>query len=158
MTTQELLNPKSWAELAENPLGSLPAQLQSWKETKALYRLLEEPDVTFAALMEPHLQQSRDQANGSPLVLLVQDTSDIDLSHRHKISGVGQIGNERGRGFFVQTVLAVLPQSREVLGCIAQEPFVRIPALKARTALRAAPARGTRARCLDAPGVCYWHP
>jgi len=151
MTTQELLNPKSWAErtfgevqlqdlrrtrravqvaskLAENPLGSLPAQMQTWKETKALYRLLDEPDVTFAALMQPHLHQTREQALSSPVVLLVQDTTDIDLSHRHKISGVGQIGNERGRGFFVQTVLAVRPQTREVLGCMAQEPFVRIPA------------------------------
>src|SRR5260370_26612111 len=151
MNTQEMLNPKSWAErtfggvqlhdlrrtrravqaaskLAENPLGTLPAQMQTWKETKALYRLLDEPDVTFAALMEPHLQQTRDHANASPSVLLVQDTTAIDLSHRHKISGAGQIGNERGRGFFVQTVLAVRPQTREVLGCIAQEPFVRIPA------------------------------
>ncbi len=151
MNTQELLNPKSWAErtfggvrlhdlrrtkravqaaskLAENPLGSLPAQMQTWKETKALYRLLDEPDVTCAALMQPHLQQTREQANSSPVVLLVQDTTDIDLSHRRKISGVGQIGNERGRGFFVQTVLAVRPQTREVLGCLAQEPFVRIPA------------------------------
>ena len=151
MNTQELLNPKSWAErtfggvrlhdlrrtkravqaaskLAENPLGSLPAQMQTWKETKALYRLLDEPDVTCAALMQPHLQQTREQANASPVVLLVQDTTDIDLSHRRKISGVGQIGNERGRGFFVQTVLAVRPQTREVLGCMAQEPFVRIPA------------------------------
>jgi len=72
--------------------------MQTWKETKALYRLLGEPDVTFAALIQPHLQQSREQANGFPVVLMVQDTSDIDLSHRHKISGVGQIGNERGRG------------------------------------------------------------
>ena len=80
------------------------------------------------ALMQPHLQQTREQATSSPVVLLVQDTTDIDLSHRHKISGVGQIGNERGRGFFVQTVLAVRPQTREVLGCMAQEPFVRIPA------------------------------
>jgi hypothetical protein len=116
---------KREAWLAENPLGSLPAQMQTWKETKALYRLLDEPDVTFAALMQPHLQQTRDQANYSPVV---QDTTDIDLSHRRKISGVGQIGNERGRGFFVQTVLAVRPQTREVLGCLAQEPFVRIPA------------------------------
>jgi hypothetical protein len=151
MNTQDVLNPKSWAErtfgsvqlhdlrrtrravkaasnLAENPLGSLPAQMHTWKETKALYRLLDEPDVTFAALMHPHLQQTREQAMSSPVVLLVQDTTDIDLSHRHKISGVGQIGNERGRGFFVQTVLAVRPQSREVLGCMAQEPFVRVPA------------------------------
>src|SRR5215469_12897295 len=109
MTTQEVLNPKSWAEqtfggahlqdvrrtrravqaaskLAENPLGSLPAQMQTWKETKALYRLLDEPDVTFAALIQPHLQQSRDQALSSPVALLVQDTTDIDLSHRRKIS------------------------------------------------------------------------
>ncbi len=151
MITQELLDSKSWAErtfggaqlhdmrrtrravqaasnLAENPLGSLPAQMHSWKETKALYRLLDEPDVTFAALMQPHFEQTRQEATCSPVVLLVQDTTDIDLSHRRKISGVGQIGNERGRGFFVQTVLAVRPQTREVLGCLAQEPFVRIPA------------------------------
>src|SRR6266704_1986624 len=151
MNTQELLNPKNWAErtfggvqlhdmrrtrravqaaskLAENPLGSLPAQMQTWKESKALYRLLDEPDVTFAALMQPHLQQTRAQALSSAVVLLVQDTTDIDLSHRYTISGVGQIGNERGRGFFVQTVLAVRPQTREVLGGLAQEPFVRIPA------------------------------
>src|SRR5947209_5028457 len=111
MNTQEVLDPKSWAErtfggiqlhdlrrtrravqaaskLAENPLGSLPAQMRTWKETKALYRLLDEPDVTFTALMEPHLQQSRDQAHGSGVVLLVQDTTDIDLSHRHMISFV----------------------------------------------------------------------
>src|SRR5437667_9477588 len=147
MNTQELLDPKSWAErtfgnvqlqdlrrtrravqaasnLAENPLGSLPAQMHTWKETKALSRLLDEPDVTFAALMQPHFQQTREQALSSPVVLLVQDTTDIDLSHRHKISGVGQIGNERGRGFFVTTVLAVRTERLEVLGCLAQVPIV----------------------------------
>ncbi|MFL5590808.1 MAG: transposase DNA-binding-containing protein [Ktedonobacteraceae bacterium] len=97
MNTQALLDPKSWAErtfgsvqlhdlrrtkravqaassLAENPLGSLPAQMHTWKETKAWYRLLDEPDVTFAALMQPHFQQTREQALSSPVVLLVQDT------------------------------------------------------------------------------------
>ena len=42
--------------------------------------------------------------------------------------GTGQVGNERGRGFSLQTMLAVLPQSRMVLGCALQEPFVRTPA------------------------------
>jgi len=97
MNTQDLLDPRSWAErtfggvqlhdmrrtrravqaatnLAENPLGSLPAQMHTWKETKALYRLLDEPDVTFASLIQPHLQQTREQANASEVVLLVQDT------------------------------------------------------------------------------------
>src|SRR5438105_4637972 len=119
MNTQEVLNPKSGAErtfggvqlhdlrrtrravkaasnLAENPLGSLPAQMHTWKETKALYRLLDEPDVTFAALMHPHFHQSRQQANASAVVLLVQDTTDIDLSHRRKISFV-QTNRQRTR-------------------------------------------------------------
>jgi hypothetical protein len=108
------------------------------------------------ALMQPHLQQTREQATSSPVVLLVQDTTDIDLSHRRKISGVGQIGNERGRGFFVQTVLAVRPQTREVLGCLAQEPFVRIPAPKARAAVSTAQAGRARNRCLDTPGADHW--
>jgi hypothetical protein len=151
MHTHEVLDPKSWAErtfgsvqlhdlrrtkravkaatnLAKNPLGSLPVQMHTWKATKALYRLLNEPDVTFAALLQPHVHQTRAQATAAPVSLLVQDTTDIDLSHRRQISGVGQIGNERGRGFFVQTVLAVRPAPGEILGCIAQEPFVRIPA------------------------------
>jgi Transposase DNA-binding len=151
MHIQAVLDPKRWAErtfgsvqlhdlrrtrravqaaasLAENPLGSLPAQLHTWKATKALYRLLGEEDVSFAALLQPHIQQTRTQATAAPVSLLVQDTTDIDLSHRRPISGGGQIGNERGRGFFLQTVLAVHPQTRAVLGCLAQEPFVRIPA------------------------------
>src|SRR5437763_7411874 len=167
MNTQALLDPKSWAErtfggvqlhdrrrtrrtaqaassLAENPLGSLPAQMHTWKETKALYRLLDEPDVTFASLIQPHLQQTREQANASRVVLLVQDTTDIDLSHRHKISGVGQIGNERGRGFFVQTVLAVRPQTREVLGCLAKATLCAHSGSRGRTTVSTAQARRAR--------------
>src|SRR6266487_1437182 len=181
MNTQELLDPKSWDErtfggvqlhdmrrtrravkaatnLAENPLGSLPAQMHTWKEPKALYRWLDEPDVTFAALMQPHLHQTREQATSAPVVLLVQDTTDIDLSHRRKISGVGQIGNERGRGFFVQTVLAVRPQTREVLGCLAKATFCAHSRSRGRTTLSTAPTRGARNRCLDAPGAGHWHP
>jgi hypothetical protein len=134
MNTQDILDPERWAKktfgssqlndirrtgravkaakrMAENPSANLPAQMQTWKETMALYRLLKEDDVTFEALMQPHWQQTREQALSSPVVLMVQDTTDIDLSHRRKISGVGHIGNERGRGFFVQTVLAVRPQT-----------------------------------------------
>src|SRR5436305_4852788 len=167
MTTQDVLDPKSWAErtfgnvhlhdmrrtrravqaatnLAENPLGSLPAQMHSWKETKALYRLLDEPDVTFAALMQPHIQQTREQALSWPVVLMVQDTTDIDLSHRRKISGVGQIGNERGRGFFVQTVLAVRPQTPEVLGCLAKATLCAHSGSRGRTTVSTAQARRAR--------------
>jgi Transposase DNA-binding/Transposase DDE domain len=153
MRTEEMLNPKCWAEqtfgtsklkdarrtrravqvaeqMAAHASASLPAQMQGWKEVLALYRLLDEEDVSFEALMQPHWQQTREEICRHPVVLLVQDTTEIDLSHRHQVSGLGQVGNERGRGFYLQTMLAVLPQSRAVLGCAAQEPFVRIPAPK----------------------------
>src|SRR5438067_607144 len=118
--------------------------MQTWKESKALYRWLDEPDVTCAAVMQPHFQQTREPALSSPVVLLVQDPTDIELSHRHKISGVGQIGNERGRGFFVQTLLAVRPQSREVLGCLAKATLCAHSGSRGRTTVSTAQARRAR--------------
>ena len=96
-------------------------------------------------MLQPHLRQTGEQANASAVVLLVQDTLVTSgRSHRHKMSGVGQIGNERVRGLFVQTVLAVRPETREVLGCMAQEPFVRIRGSRGRTAVSTAQARRAR--------------
>jgi Transposase DNA-binding len=69
MNTKEILDPEWWAKstfgaskrkdirrtgravktaahMAENASASLPAQMQTWKETMALYRLLNEEDVT----------------------------------------------------------------------------------------------------------------
>ena len=87
--------------------------------------------------MQPHWQQTREQIEIRPLVLLVQDTSEVDLSHHPKTRGLGHVGNERGRGLYLQTVLAILPESGEVLGCAMQEPFVRTRA----------PAAETRSKC-----------
>jgi hypothetical protein len=114
--------------MARDASASLPQQMQTWKDVKALYRLLDEPDVTCEALMQPHWQQTQACLEGYPIVLLVQDTTDLDLSHRAKMSGLGQIGNAKGRGMLLQTVVAVEPASRAVLGCIAQKPFVRVSA------------------------------
>jgi hypothetical protein len=119
--------------MAEDSAASRPSQAQTWKDTKAVYRLLNEPDVTFDALMQPHWQQARQHMESLPLVLLVQDTTDLDLSHRHQMSGVGEIGGGNGRGVYLQTVLAIEPDSREVLGCAYQHPFIRIPAPKGET-------------------------
>jgi hypothetical protein len=156
MRTQTILDPQQWAEttfgqthlqdmrrtrravmaaahMAEDPAASLPAQAQTWKEVKAVYRLLDEPDVTFEALMQPHWHQTCQRMERLPLILLVQDTTDLDLSHRGKMSGLGEIGDGNGRGVYLQTILAVAPESREVLGCAYQRPFIRIPAPKGET-------------------------
>jgi hypothetical protein len=107
--------------------------MQTWKDVMALYRLLDEDDVTFEALMQPHWQQTREHIEMHPVVLLVQDTTQLDLSHHPKTTGLGQVGNERGRGLYLQTVLAVRAESGHVMGCAMQEPFVRTPAPQGET-------------------------
>src|SRR5262249_38878364 len=115
MSTQEILDPQQWAEttfgqarlqdrrrtrravmaaahLAKDPAASLPAQAQTWKAVKAVYRLLDEPDVTCEALRPPHWHQTCQRMEHLPLVLLVQDTTDLDLSQRGKMSGLGESG------------------------------------------------------------------
>jgi hypothetical protein len=150
MNTQDLLDPERWArktfgasqlkdirrtgravkaatKIAENTSASLPVQMQTWKDVIALDRLLEEPDVTFEALMHPHIQHTREQIAAHAVVLLVQDTTELNLSSHLKMEGLGPIGQGTTRGLLLQTVLAVLPERREVLGCAMQEAFVRIP-------------------------------
>lgn len=68
------------------------------KERASLYRWLDEPDVTFEALVQPHQQQTRERMQAEHVVLAVQDTTELDLSHRGKMTGIGQIGNAQGRG------------------------------------------------------------
>jgi hypothetical protein len=93
----------------------------------ALYRLLARPDVTFEALIEPHWRHTRELLETQPVVLLVQDGTELDVSSHHKMTGPGPIGQGTTRGLLLQTALAVLPKTREVLGCASQEVFVRQP-------------------------------
>src|SRR5262249_53072231 len=109
-------------------------------------------DVTFEALMQPHWQQTRQQIERQPVVRLLQDGTELDLSSHHKMTGLGPKGLGTTRGLLLQTVLAVLPESRQVLGCATQELFVRQPIPTGETREPPTTTTRTRNRCLDAPG------
>jgi hypothetical protein len=118
------------AHLVRNPSASLPAQMGSLKVLKAAYRVLDEEDVSYEALMTPHWKQTCRFASQERLVLMVQDTTVIDHTHHPTTKGLGPIGNNRGYGYLLHTVLAVIPKPRRVLGIAHQEPFLRQPAPK----------------------------
>jgi hypothetical protein len=115
------------AAMATLPAGSLPKQTQGWGDLKAAYRLLNEPEVTHAALSTPHWEQTRSAAAGAAPVLFIQDTTEVDFSAHKQTSGLGPIGNGGGRGFEVQSCLAVRPTmpAPTVLGLAYQRPWVR---------------------------------
>jgi hypothetical protein len=75
------------AALASRPEASLPQQTGSWSELKSAYRLLNESDVTHAALSEPHWQATRQQAAQADTVLFVQDTSELDFTAHRQTKG-----------------------------------------------------------------------
>src|SRR5713226_9450124 len=116
--------------IAREPQVSLPKQVGKRKEVQAAYRFLQSGKVSYEALMRPHVEQTRAQYGQLPVVLLVQDTTELDYQAHRKTSGLGPIGNGRHQGFLLQTVLAVEPTSGELLGIAHQEPFIRQPAPK----------------------------
>lgn len=103
-------------------------QVFDWNGLRGFYRLCNQSEASLAAVMTPHWQQTRAAMFREAVVLIVHDTTELDYSSHHKLQGVGQIGNEYGKGFLQHNSLAVLPQPRQVLGLAYQQLKVRQPA------------------------------
>jgi len=115
-------------QMARHPAASLPVQTGVWRETKAGYRLFAEEDVNFDALQVQHWAQTRAAAGQRPRTLLIQDTSELDFTHRRTADDLGPIGDGGGRGFLLHSTLAVDPAGvAEVLGLADQKLFLRQP-------------------------------
>src|SRR6266852_2822513 len=75
--------------MAREPNVSLPKQVGQHKEVQAAYRFLQSGQVSYEALMRPHVQQTRAQYQERSVVLLVQDTTELDYQAHPKTSGLG---------------------------------------------------------------------
>lgn len=114
--------------LATQPGASLPQQMADRAELVATYRLLDHAEVSHTALSQPHWEATRQRAGATELVLLVQDTTELDYTrYATHLSGLGPIGNGGGQGLLLHTTLAVVPQPRQVLGIAHQQVFLRVP-------------------------------
>src|SRR5437764_7529799 len=110
--------------------ASLPKQWHDEAALQATYRFLPSGHVSYEELIRPHVEATRQDCREQPEVLLIQDTTEIDYQHHPKTSGLGPIGNGSHQGFLLQTVLAVVQESHQVLGIAQQEAFLRQPAPK----------------------------
>jgi hypothetical protein len=100
------------AAITEDPSMSLPKQLPEWSDLLGAYRLLSNEQVDPQAILVPHVQQVRRETAGHPVVLCVQDDTQLDFTLRTGIKGLGMTGDGFGRGLLQHASLAVLPNGR----------------------------------------------
>jgi hypothetical protein len=108
-------------QIYRHPGGTLPVKLHQPKDYKAMVRLMNRPETTHAAVLEPHRQQTLQRmrhANG--IVLVLHDTTELDYSGLQSIRDLGPIGGSLNRGYLCHNSLAFDPQRHEVLGLANQ--------------------------------------
>lgn len=146
--------------MAAHPEGSLPMQMQDPAALEGAYRLMNNRLVQMQALLEPVYQQTRQLAEQVRVVLWVNDQTELDYTRYHAKRGLGPIGNEQGRGLLMHSTLAVVPETREVLGLGYLQIYLRQLARKPRAKYVQTPesqcwTTGTRAMG-QAPAGCTW--
>ena len=110
--------------MLRDPGKSIPEQTRTWGGTKAAYRLLNSSDVSRQALLQPHVAHTREVCASEPVVLFVQDTTELDFTHMEHAQGYGPIGNHQGHGLLAHSLLALAPAG-DVLGLAAQQCWAR---------------------------------
>lgn len=102
---------KLLSALAENPQASIPAACGGWAETQAAYRFFDQSRVDEQAILAPHREATLRRIQKHPVVLLVQDTTELDYTRaREIIHGAGPLNWEKRVGFFQHVQLAFTPQ------------------------------------------------
>jgi hypothetical protein len=149
-------------QMAAHSEASLPEQMGAPSVLKAAYWLLNHPGVSLAALTAPHRQQTLQAARAVPVALLVEDTTELDFTAHTAKTGLGPIGDGRGRGLLLHSTLALEPASRMVLGLAHVQVVLRQPKAERRAKWVRTPEGRVwevSAAQVGAPpaGVCWVH-
>ena len=78
-------------DLSAQPTGSIPLAGGGWPETKAAYWLLDNPAVEWREILEVHTQRTVERMQGQPVVLCIQDTTELDFTSPPGIAGLGRL-------------------------------------------------------------------
>lgn len=111
--------------LASKPNESIPSVCSNWAETQAAYRFLSNPKADWHSLLEPHWQASQQRLREHPVVLNIQDTTELDFNGR-RIKSLGPLSYEAQRGMYLHATYCVTPE-REPLGVLDAWMWAREP-------------------------------
>src|SRR3990167_1052961 len=118
--------------MANKPGVSLPGLFGTWKDTKAIYRLLSHESITPDSIQSEHKANCMRTISSKGTYLLIEDTSELSWSGHQPIKGLGPIGSGQSgmQGFLLHSVLAAKYFSRdslEIIGIPSQQFYIRKP-------------------------------
>jgi transposase-like protein/transposase Tn5 family protein len=122
--TQRLLT--LMEQVAARPGASLPEACGSRGQVKAAYRFLANAAIEPEDLWASHIVATYERAAAVPVVLAVQDTTELDWGPQSATAGLGPLGAPSHQGLLVHTTLAFTPE-RLPLGVVAQAVWARDP-------------------------------
>ena len=113
-------------DLSAQPTGSIPVASGGWAETKAAYRLLDNPALEWRELLEVHTVHTRERMAGQPVALCIQDSTELDFTTQPAIAGLGRLNYEAQHGMYLHPTLVVTPQG-VALGVVDAWMWARTP-------------------------------
>lgn len=111
--------------LSANPTASIPMACNGWCETLGAYRFLANDAVQWEAILAPHWEQTEQRMSQHPVVLCLQDTTELDFNGQ-QIEGLGRLNYDARIGMYLHPTLVVTPQ-REPLGVTDAWMWAREP-------------------------------
>lgn len=96
--------------LADQPEKSIPGASRGWGETQAAYRFFDNEKVTPEKVLSPHREMTLQRVGQHPVVLCVEDTSELDFTGRSKTEGLGPLNYDGTQGLNIHPLLAITPE------------------------------------------------
>ena len=123
------------SQLAARPTASIPAACGGRAEMEAAYRLFDNDHVTFDNILESHQEVTRRRIATAPVVVLAQDTTEIDLTRpEQQVVGAGPLDGSTRRGALLHVLHAFTPDGTP-LGTLHATAWTRDDAPPRRQAL-----------------------
>jgi hypothetical protein len=96
--------------LASHPESSIPDSCETWAATQAAYRFLSNPSVTAHDILRGHAQATVERMKQQPVVLVVQDTTFLNLAKEARKANMGTLALKESNEFLLHPAIAFTPQ------------------------------------------------
>jgi hypothetical protein len=111
--------------LGQKPNISIPSAFTTRADIEACYRLMDNENVSIDKVLQPHIEATYQRMKQTDYVVLVQDTTELDLTRpQQQVEGAGLMDCETRRGAFYHPMVA-FNLAGVALGLVGQKNWTR---------------------------------